>query len=187
VQLNTKIDTQFKKEDINYKFVVNRKLMISGLSHLNNKVTIGESDLNKYYLEEIDFENDLVYLRCNGKKIQCRILKKDRDKKTYHIKINGDLVELSLSRAVDDVIKKIGLNNQQQQGANNLKAPMPGLILEICVKEGDDVKKDDPLIILEAMKMENVLAAPINGKIKEIKVSPQQTVEKNSLLIMFEK
>ena len=161
--------------------------MISGLSHLNNKVTIGKSDLDKYHLEEIDFENDLVHLRYSGKKIQCRILKKDRDSKTYHIKINGDLVELRLNSAVDDVIKKIGLNSQQQQGANNLKAPMPGLILEICVKEGDEVKKDQSLIILEAMKMENVLASPIDGKIKEIKISPKQTVEKNSLLITFEK
>ena len=64
---------------------------------------------------------------------------------------------------------------------------MPGLILEICVKEGDEVKKDQSLIILEAMKMENVLASPIDGKIKEIKISPKQTVEKNSLLITFEK
>jgi biotin carboxyl carrier protein len=186
VQLNTKIDTQFKKEDINYKFVINKGLMISGLSHLNKKITIEKSDLNEYYLEEIDFQNDLVCLRYKGRKIQCRILKKDIDTQTYHIKINGDLVEFNLSRPVDDVIKKIGLSNQQQQAANSLKAPMPGLILEICVKEGDEVKKDQSLIILEAMKMENVLAAPIDGKIKEIKVSPQETVEKNSLLITFD-
>ena len=59
-------------------------------------------------------------------------------------------------------------------------------IRNMC-KGGDEVKQDQPLIILEAMKMENVLASPVDGKIKEIKISPKQTVEKNSLLITFEK
>ena len=81
VQLNTKINTQVKKEDINFKFVLNRKLMISGLSHLNNNITLKKNELEKYHVEEIDFENDLVNLRFKGEKIQCRILKKYTGKK----------------------------------------------------------------------------------------------------------
>jgi len=63
---------------------------------------------------------------------------------------------------------------------------MPGLILDVIVKESDLVKKGDPVIILEAMKMENILSSPVDGIVKEIKVNPQQTVEKNNILIKFE-
>jgi len=62
---------------------------------------------------------------------------------------------------------------------------MPGLIVEISAKEGEGVKKDQQLLVLEAMKMENVLTSPVDGVIKEILVKPQQTVEKNTVLIIF--
>ena len=63
---------------------------------------------------------------------------------------------------------------------------MPGLILEILVTKSVTVKKGDPIIILEAMKMENILTSPIDGVIKNIEVKAQQTVEKNNVLISFE-
>ena len=63
---------------------------------------------------------------------------------------------------------------------------MPGLILEINVTEAQEVKENDPLLILEAMKMENVINSPRDGVIKSIKVSQGNTVEKNALLIEFE-
>ena len=63
---------------------------------------------------------------------------------------------------------------------------MPGLILEILVTKSVKVKKGDPIIILEAMKMENILTSPIDGVIKNIEVKAQQTVEKNNVLIRFE-
>ncbi|MDX1317201.1 MAG: acetyl-CoA carboxylase biotin carboxyl carrier protein subunit, partial [Xanthomarina gelatinilytica] len=69
---------------------------------------------------------------------------------------------------------------------NEIKAPMPGLILDIHVKEGQEVKEDDALLILEAMKMENVLTSPRDGIIKSISVSKNDTVDKNQLLIEFE-
>ena len=63
---------------------------------------------------------------------------------------------------------------------------MPGLILEILVQKGDFVKKGDSMIVLEAMKMENILSSTVDGIIKEINVKPQQTVEKNNVLIKFD-
>ena len=63
---------------------------------------------------------------------------------------------------------------------------MPGLILEINVTEGQTVNEGDPLLILEAMKMENVLTSPRNGNIKTISVKQGETVDKNALLIAFE-
>jgi biotin carboxyl carrier protein len=63
---------------------------------------------------------------------------------------------------------------------------MPGLILAISVKVGQEVQEFDPLIILEAMKMENTLTSPRAGIIKSISVTNGETVNKNQLLIEFE-
>ncbi len=67
-----------------------------------------------------------------------------------------------------------------------LKAPMPGLVLQIEVAVGQHVKKGDGLAIIEAMKMENELRAHGPGIIREIKVRPGEPVEKNQVLIVFE-
>ena len=63
---------------------------------------------------------------------------------------------------------------------------MPGLILELLVQKGDIIKKGDSMIVLEAMKMENILYSTVDGIINDINVKPQQTVEKNNILIKFE-
>lgn len=69
---------------------------------------------------------------------------------------------------------------------NEIKAPMPGLILSVDVKIGQEVKEDDSLLVLEAMKMENVLTSPRDGIIKYISITKGETVNKNQLLIEFE-
>ena len=67
-----------------------------------------------------------------------------------------------------------------------LKSPMPGLVIKIDIKPGDSVAKGDPLMILEAMKMENQIKSKGDGVIAEILVNEGQAVEKNELLIRFE-
>ena len=62
---------------------------------------------------------------------------------------------------------------------------MPGMVLNILVTEGQDIKKGDPLIVLEAMKMENVLKSPTDGIVKKINVNKGIAVEKNQVLIQF--
>ncbi|MFB3925818.1 MAG: acetyl-CoA carboxylase biotin carboxyl carrier protein subunit [Syntrophales bacterium] len=68
----------------------------------------------------------------------------------------------------------------------NIVAPMPGTISEILVEVGDQVKADEELIILEAMKMENPICAPANGKVAEIKVAEEDKVDTNQVLIVLE-
>ena len=72
-----------------------------------------------------------------------------------------------------------------KKGSAELRAPMPGLLLNVLVSEGDTVKKGDVIFILEAMKMENALKAMQDGIVKEICVKKGQTVEKNQLLIKW--
>jgi biotin carboxyl carrier protein len=70
--------------------------------------------------------------------------------------------------------------------AKVLASPLPGVILNIKVKAGDSVKQNDPLIILEAMKMETVVSSPVDGTIKEVMVSPSQSVMQGETLVTFE-
>ncbi len=65
-------------------------------------------------------------------------------------------------------------------------APMPGSVTEILVKVGDQVKENDELVVLEAMKMENPIFAPVDGTIKEIKVKEKDTVEAEQVLVIME-
>ena len=67
-----------------------------------------------------------------------------------------------------------------------LKAPMPGKILDVLVKVGDQVKEDDEVIMLEAMKMENPIYAPAGGTVKEIKVKANDTVETEQVMMVIE-
>jgi len=67
-----------------------------------------------------------------------------------------------------------------------VKAPMPGKILEVLVNVGDQVNEDDELLILEAMKMENPIYAPAGGTVKEIKVKANDSVDTDQLMMVLE-
>jgi len=66
-----------------------------------------------------------------------------------------------------------------------LKSPMTGLVVAIEVKTGQQLKKGEGLLIIEAMKMENEIKAPFDCTIKEIKVQEKQAVEKGQVLVVF--
>ena len=160
--------------------------MIFGKTPQDKEILLNNNELENFIVEQLNSDSSTISFRKDGEKFSCRILKIDRNRNEFVIKVNDQMITLCLTADIQKTIDKIGLNSQNQQQVNELKSPMPGLILEISVKEGDNVKKDQPLVILEAMKMENVLTSPIDGKIESIKVKAQQTVEKNTVLINFE-
>lgn len=71
-------------------------------------------------------------------------------------------------------------------GSNVVKAPLPGVVLSVQVKEGDTVKASDAVIVLEAMKMENAIHAGRDGKIKSINVKQGDSVLQDDVLIVIE-
>lgn len=107
-------------------------------------------------------------------------------KKDYSIKINGNLYQVNISNDLDLLIEDMGLSLAAATVVNDIKAPMPGLILDVNIKQGDEVKEGDYLLVLEAMKMENTLTAPRDGVVKSISVKKGETVDKNQLLIEME-
>jgi biotin carboxyl carrier protein len=66
-----------------------------------------------------------------------------------------------------------------------VKAPMPGMVLRVEVVPGQEVQEGDPLLVLEAMKMENNLKSPASGTIKSVHVEAGKAVEKGAVLVVF--
>jgi len=113
------------------------------------------------------------------------ILEVNKEEKTVDLIINNKQINLKLKDKLDAILEKLGMNQQVGSSIKELKAPMPGLILEICVTENQEVIKGDPLLVLEAMKMENVIKAQGSGVVKSILVKEKQSVEKNQVVIKF--
>jgi len=76
--------------------------------------------------------------------------------------------------------------SREVSGKAQMRAMMPGRVLSVAVKVGDEVKANQGVMVIEAMKMENELKSPKAGKVVEVKVTPGQTVEKGELLIVIE-
>jgi biotin carboxyl carrier protein len=119
------------------------------------------------------------------KTYRAEVVKTDLKTKTFHIKVNGTVYPVEVKDKFDLLLEKMGMNNMAAGKVNNIKAPMPGLIIDLKIKEGDTVKSGDPLLILEAMKMENIIKSPGEGTIKTVKVKKGDSVEKNQVLIEF--
>jgi biotin carboxyl carrier protein len=113
------------------------------------------------------------------------VLAADYTAKTFALKVNGQRIELQAKDQLDKLLDRLGLSNATASKINELKAPMPGLIVEVRVQPGQAVQKGDPLLVLEAMKMENILKAPADGIVSSIKVGPRDNVQKGQVLVQF--
>ena len=163
-----------------YKALVKEKIF---------EITNREGD---FYINDVIVDWDIVkisdsnfHLLINHKSYRIELVKTDPVAKTFALKINGVVHSVKLKDNFDLLLDKMGINNGSASKANNIKAPMPGLIMDLRVKEGDTVMPGDALLILEAMKMENLIKAPAQSIVKSVKVKKGDSVEKNQVLIEF--
>lgn len=119
----------------------------------------------------------------NGKHYEVLLEQLDVENKQMVLRINNRLYTAELKEPLDQLLEKMGLNMQAGKKAEAIKAPMPGLILKILVEPGQEIKKGDPVLVLEAMKMENVFKAAGDAQVKNILVQAGQAVEKGTVLI----
>lgn len=119
-------------------------------------------------------------------KVIADVVKMDREQRQIILRIRNKRYTINIKEPVDILLEQLGINARLSKKINNLKAPMPGLVTKLLVKEGDEIKQGEPLLILEAMKMENVFKAADDVKIKSIRVIEKQAVEKGEELIAFE-
>ncbi|MFB9865275.1 acetyl-CoA carboxylase biotin carboxyl carrier protein subunit [Rufibacter immobilis] len=147
---------------------------------------------NQILLNDTPFTWDLLplsptsfHILKDGRSYTAELLESEPESKTFKIKINGKVHTLQVQDRMDLLLESLGMGEALSQKVNDIKAPMPGLILDIKVTPGQEVKKGDPILILEAMKMENIIKSPGDGVVREVKVTVRQNVEKNQVLIVF--
>jgi biotin carboxyl carrier protein len=159
---------------------------------VNNKTFEIDQNEQSITVNETDFQWDIskvsdgyFHILYQNKGYRAEIVKTDIATKTISFKINGRNYSVELKDKFDLLLEKMGMNQTATHKVNSIKAPMPGLIIDLKIKTGDTVKQGDPLLILEAMKMENILKSPGEGVIKNLKVKKGDRVEKGQVLIEF--
>ncbi|KAA5823609.1 biotin/lipoyl-binding protein [Algibacter amylolyticus] len=160
--------------DKSYKVKVNNTIDFNITKDELSNLDVHQTSENSYHILQ------------NNKSVKAEITEADFSNKTYQVSIRNHSYKVSISNKLDILIKDMGLSAKTAKQIDFIKAPMPGLILELHVEAGQEVKENDTLFILEAMKMENSISSPRLGIIKSISVKNGDAVEKNQLLIEFE-
>jgi biotin carboxyl carrier protein len=133
----------------------------------------------------VEVSDGYFHILLESKSYKAEIVKTDPATKSFQIKVNGRIFPVEVKDKFDLLLEKMGMNASTAGKVNTIKAPMPGLIIDLKVKSGDAVKSGDPLLILEAMKMENIIKAPGEGVVKTVRIKKGDSVEKNQVLIEF--
>lgn len=134
----------------------------------------------------LELRNDTFHIIKDNKSYNATLISFNTEEKTMVLNVNGNDYEVSIKDKNDLLLQQLGISVKTSSAIQLLKAPMPGLIINVSVNTGDEVKKGDTLIILEAMKMENVIKSPRDGKIKKVSVELRKAVEKNQVMLEFE-
>ncbi|MEY2923996.1 MAG: hypothetical protein RLZZ337_536 [Bacteroidota bacterium] len=143
---------------------------------LDNKTT--EYDL-------IALPNGLYHLVLDNQSYTIEVLDKDTSSGKLTLKINGRKVETTLENKLAKLLKSMGMESGKKK-LKELKAPMPGLVLDVKVTSGQEVSEGQELLVLEAMKMENAIKSPQDGVIDNVAIQKNDKVDKNQLLISFQ-
>lgn len=153
---------------------------------VNNQFTFNLKE-DQLALLDVVHTNDEYHVLEQGVSYEIKIIEGNLNRKIYTVLVNGQTYEVHIENALDQQINAMGFALSSTKQIDHVKAPMPGLILDIMVKEGDEVSENDPLLILEAMKMENSLVSPRTGTIKSVLVTKGAAVDKGDLLVEFTK
>jgi biotin carboxyl carrier protein len=127
--------------------------------------------------------NGLISVLYNGKCFTAIVESINRDTKMVSLRVNGQLYKTAIKEPIDLLLRNLGMDKGVALKVDAVKAPMPGMVLKIMVTTGQKINKGDVLVILEAMKMENILKATADAVVKSINVSEHTAVEKGTVLI----
>lgn len=154
-------------------------------------------------IHKFDISKDEGKYLVNGSVVECSIHRIDNN--SFQVIVNNQALPVSVSLSRDPyelkighythlvetrhesqlALEKIGIIQKTTKKEEILKAPMPGLIVDILAYEGDEIKAGQALLVLKAMKMENIIRAPHDGVIRKILVNRDQKIEKDAALFHF--
>ena len=135
----------------------------------------------------IQWEDERFFtIEYKGKVFNGEIMSEKTEDNLLEIKVNHRVFAVRKQGLLDELIASLGMDKPKVKKLSELKAPMPGRIVSLSVSVGQSLEIGDPILSLEAMKMENVLKAEGIGVVKAIFVSEQQVVDKGTIMIEFE-
>ncbi|MDT0607013.1 acetyl-CoA carboxylase biotin carboxyl carrier protein subunit [Croceitalea rosinachiae] len=153
---------------------------------VNDQYEFELSDTDLTSLDIIQTGKRTFHFLKDNQSYHIELINGNLDGKYYQMKINNTDYDVTVETPLDALIDSMGFVLGNSALVSSIEAPMPGLILEVSVEEAQEVKEGDQLLILEAMKMENVITSPRDGIIKSITVKQGEAVEKKFTLITFE-
>ena len=164
-----------------YKIIIGDKTL--GIEINDDKV---ELDGKPVSLDLSQLGPQKYHLLINYKSYNLEVVSHNKKSGEIAVKVNNRVVKVVVKTALDELLNKMGLSTNNVGLTKDIAAPMPGLILDVVVNEGDEVEKGDKLLVLEAMKMENIIKSPGTGKIKSIVINKGDSVDSGQKLIHFE-
>lgn len=130
---------------------------------------------------------DSYHLIVDGRSVEVEVTRRDAVRKSYEFLIHGVRYPVQVSSELDLRIQKMGISSKSSAINHRVTAPMPGLLIDLTVKPGDMVDEGDKLLVLEAMKMENVIKAEGSGTVEKVHAEVGKSVELGQVLISFKK
>jgi acetyl/propionyl-CoA carboxylase alpha subunit len=146
--------------------------------------TISSDDIARADLIKIN--PAICNLISGHRSVNVKFVGADINKKKVTVEIDGELFEVLIKDELDQMLDQMGFSASASKQIKEIKAPMPGLVLEIAVVDGQEMNEGDKVLILGAMKMENSILIHANSTIKKVLVSAGQAVEKGQVLIELE-
>ena len=154
----------------------NRKLSFS--LPLKHTIRIGKRD---YEVKLKSDEKYGTYILWKNRKYPVEIVRSRQNK--YEILFNDISYTFTVETPFSLLRMKVLNSKRGKIEREFIKAPMPGKIIDVLVREGSTVVKGEPVVILEAMKMQNELLSPVNGTIVKVTAKPNTNVMKDDLLV----
>jgi biotin carboxyl carrier protein len=164
------------------------KVRVNGKFSYDFDLSESEVSLNE---KPVDFDYRKLNARQSSvlfknRSFNVELVEENRLDKTFAIKVNGNIYNVEIEDRYGQLLKQLGLDYSMSGKIADVKAPMPGLVLKVLVVPGQEVAKGDNLLVLEAMKMENMIKCPTDGIVGKILVSTGDKIEKNAILLQFD-
>ena len=158
------------------------KNTVFNIEESNAKLSVNNQPIE---LDLINISASEAHILYQNQSYNVEVIEANQQDKTCKIKVNGTIYQTKVEDRFDQLLKNLGMDNLTSNKVLEIKAPMPGLVLKVLVNVDTEVKKGDNLLILEAMKMENILKSTTDGIVSKVLVKQGDKVEKNQILIQF--
>jgi len=145
---------------------------------LRNKIRIGKRD---YVVSLRSDEKYGTYIFWKNRKYPVEIVRSRQNK--YEILFNDISYIFTVETPFSLQRMKVLSSRKGKVEHESVKAPMPGKLIDVCVREGSEILRGEPLVILEAMKMQNEILSPVNGTVIKVFARPNSNVMKDDILV----